>query len=78
GGAPAHERTGVGFDRQTQDATVTKVVEVSCQPARVWAGAPPPVQGRGGPGKHPTRPGPTGRAHKIPHVRPAPKPQRAR
>src|SRR5688572_21931801 len=25
GGAPGHERTGVGFDRQTQQATVTKV-----------------------------------------------------
>ncbi|MFJ4274921.1 YibE/F family protein [Streptomyces coelicoflavus] len=31
GGAPSHERTGVGFDRQTQQATVTKVVELSCQ-----------------------------------------------
>ncbi len=31
GGAPAHERTGVGFDRQTQEATVTKVVEVDCK-----------------------------------------------
>jgi uncharacterized membrane protein len=31
GGAPPHERTGVGFDRQTQHATVTKVVEVSCK-----------------------------------------------
>jgi len=31
GGAPAHERTGVGFDRQTQRATVTKVDEVSCK-----------------------------------------------
>ncbi|MCQ9131077.1 YibE/F family protein [Streptomyces hilarionis] len=30
GGAPAHERTGVGFDRQTQQATVTKVVSVNC------------------------------------------------
>lgn len=30
GGAPAHERTGVGFDRQTQQATVTEVVSVSC------------------------------------------------
>ncbi|WP_079141787.1 YibE/F family protein [Streptomyces sp. LUP30] len=30
GGAPAHERTGVGFDRQTQQATVAKVVSVSC------------------------------------------------
>ncbi len=31
GGAPAHERTGVGFDRQTQHATVSKVVSVSCK-----------------------------------------------
>lgn len=31
GGAPSHARTGVGFDRQTQQATVTKVVEVSCK-----------------------------------------------
>ncbi|MFE3635261.1 YibE/F family protein [Streptomyces cellostaticus] len=31
GGAPPHERTGVGFDRQTQQATVTHVVELSCK-----------------------------------------------
>ncbi|MFE9806265.1 YibE/F family protein [Streptomyces sp. NPDC005548] len=31
GGAPAHERTGVGFDRQTQNATVTKIVQVDCK-----------------------------------------------
>ncbi|MFD9134644.1 YibE/F family protein [Streptomyces bottropensis] len=30
GGAPSHERTGVGFDRQTQQATVTRVEEVDC------------------------------------------------
>ncbi|MEV6541181.1 YibE/F family protein [Streptomyces sp. NPDC051665] len=30
GGAPSHKRTGVGFDRQTQQATVTKVISVSC------------------------------------------------
>ncbi|MGW9396091.1 YibE/F family protein [Streptomyces sp. NPDC055642] len=40
GGAPAHERTGVGFDRQTQDATVTKVVEVSCQSVNASGGVP--------------------------------------
>ncbi|MGW6543017.1 YibE/F family protein [Streptomyces massasporeus] len=40
GGAPSHERTGVGFDRQTQDATVTKVVEVSCAEAGA-SGVPP-------------------------------------
>ncbi|MFF4805574.1 YibE/F family protein [Streptomyces sp. NPDC001351] len=31
GGAPPHKRTGVGFDRQTQQATVTQVVAVSCK-----------------------------------------------
>ncbi|WP_369234650.1 YibE/F family protein [Streptomyces sp. R21] len=31
GGAPAHERTGVGFDRQTQQATVTAVDKVDCK-----------------------------------------------
>ncbi|MFD5476985.1 YibE/F family protein [Streptomyces hawaiiensis] len=40
GGAPSHERTGVGFDRQTQGASVTKVVEVSCQEAGA-SGVPP-------------------------------------
>ncbi|WP_326721971.1 YibE/F family protein [Streptomyces sp. NBC_00243] len=30
GGAPGHERSGVGFDRQTQQATVTKVDKVDC------------------------------------------------
>ncbi|CAM5471470.1 YibE/F family protein [Streptomyces pilosus] len=40
GGAPAHERTGVGFDRQTEHATVTKVVEVSCQSVNASGGVP--------------------------------------
>ncbi|WP_455358552.1 YibE/F family protein [Streptomyces sp. SYSU K21746] len=31
GGAPAHERTGVGFDRQTQQGTVTAVQKVDCK-----------------------------------------------
>ncbi|MFI1563679.1 YibE/F family protein [Streptomyces sp. NPDC020490] len=31
GGAPSHERTGVGFDRQTQQATVVQVMNVSCK-----------------------------------------------
>ncbi|MGV9989439.1 YibE/F family protein [Streptomyces sp. NPDC003374] len=30
GGTPSHERTGVGFDRQTQRATVAELAEVSC------------------------------------------------
>jgi uncharacterized membrane protein len=41
GGAPPHERTGVGFDRQTQSATVTKVEEVDC--ASVNASGVPPT-----------------------------------
>ncbi|WP_435611457.1 YibE/F family protein [Streptomyces sp. bgisy159] len=40
GGAPAHERTGVGFDRQTQHATVTEVVKLSCQDVNGSAGTP--------------------------------------
>lgn len=31
GGAPAHERTGVGFDRQTQQGRVAKVDKVDCK-----------------------------------------------
>ncbi|WP_435846984.1 YibE/F family protein [Streptomyces eurythermus] len=40
GQAPAHQRTGVGFDRQTQQATVTRVVELSCASANA-SGVPP-------------------------------------
>ncbi|MEU9732541.1 YibE/F family protein [Streptomyces sp. NPDC048002] len=40
GGAPPHERTGVGFDRQTQEATVTKVESVSCESVNA-SGVPP-------------------------------------
>ncbi|MEV2210635.1 YibE/F family protein [Streptomyces sp. NPDC050997] len=40
GGAPAHERTGVGFDRQTQQATVTKVESVSCKSVNASGDAP--------------------------------------
>ncbi|MGW0706512.1 YibE/F family protein [Streptomyces sp. NPDC002643] len=40
GGAPSHERTGVGFDRQTQSATVTKVEEVDCSSVNA-SGVPP-------------------------------------
>ncbi|WP_037686167.1 YibE/F family protein [Streptomyces lavendulae] len=31
GGAPAHERTGVGFDRQTQQGTVVALAKVDCK-----------------------------------------------
>ncbi|UXY28635.1 YibE/F family protein [Streptomyces sp. HUAS TT20] len=40
GGAPPHQRTGVGFDRQTQQATVTVVVEVSCKSVNASGQAP--------------------------------------
>ncbi|MFI7005727.1 YibE/F family protein [Streptomyces sp. NPDC050145] len=40
GGAPAHDRTGVGFDRQTQQATVTKVEKVDCKSVHASGGAP--------------------------------------
>ncbi|MGW0205598.1 YibE/F family protein [Streptomyces sp. NPDC003233] len=39
GGAPPHKRSGVGFDRETQQATVTKVVEVSCKSVNAAGGA---------------------------------------
>ncbi|WP_077798139.1 YibE/F family protein [Streptomyces sp. JHA26] len=40
GGAPPHERTGVGFDRQTQQATVTRVDRLSCKSVNA-SGVPP-------------------------------------
>ncbi|MEU3243713.1 YibE/F family protein [Streptomyces sp. NPDC006875] len=41
GGAPPHERTGVGFDRQSQQATVTEVVEVDCKSVNASGGSVP-------------------------------------
>ncbi|WP_424569168.1 YibE/F family protein [Streptomyces sp. CH-036] len=41
GGVPDHERTGVGFDRQTQDGKVVQVVQVDC--ADVNAAQVPPT-----------------------------------
>ncbi|MGW2772853.1 YibE/F family protein [Streptomyces olivaceoviridis] len=41
GHAPSHKRTGVGFDRQTQQATVTRVVEVSCKSVNASGGGAP-------------------------------------
>ncbi|MER5960754.1 YibE/F family protein [Streptomyces sp. NPDC002057] len=41
GGAPAHERTGVGFDRQTEQGTVVSVEQVDCK--SVNAGQVPPT-----------------------------------
>ncbi len=40
GGVPPHKRTGVGFDRQTQQATVTRVVEVDCKSVNASGGTP--------------------------------------
>ncbi|WP_435975023.1 YibE/F family protein [Streptomyces sp. Qhu_M48] len=41
GGTPAHERTGVGFDRQTEQGTVVSVEQVDCK--SVNAGQVPPT-----------------------------------
>lgn len=41
GGAPPHERTGVGFDRQSQQATVTEVVQVDCKSVNASGGSVP-------------------------------------
>lgn len=41
GGAPSHERTGVGVDRQTEQGSVTKVEQVDCKD--VNASQPPPT-----------------------------------
>ncbi|MFB7218185.1 YibE/F family protein [Streptomyces sp. NPDC056227] len=58
GGAPAHERTGVGFDRQTQQGRVVSVDKVDCKDVNaaqtpVTGGAATPSGGAGagrGPG----------------------------
>ncbi|MFF4539779.1 YibE/F family protein [Streptomyces aureus] len=39
GSAPAHERTGVGFDRQTQQATVTRIDQVDCKSVNASSGS---------------------------------------
>ncbi|MEU0032952.1 YibE/F family protein [Streptomyces sp. NPDC006333] len=38
GSAPSHERTGVGFDRQSQQATVTEIVQVDCKSVNASGG----------------------------------------
>ncbi|MEU8887410.1 YibE/F family protein [Streptomyces sp. NPDC048442] len=42
GGAPAHERTGVGFDRQTEQGSVVKVETIDCKGANVATEPPQP------------------------------------
>ncbi|MGP3924345.1 YibE/F family protein [Streptomyces sp. 8N616] len=54
GGVPEHERTGVGFDRQTESGRVVKVEEVNCadvnvqpqQPSADGSGRPAPGEGQ--------------------------------
>ncbi|MFI5805601.1 YibE/F family protein [Streptomyces sp. NPDC051561] len=40
GGAPAHERTGVGFDRQTEKGQVVQVQNIDCKDANVAPQSP--------------------------------------
>ncbi|WP_249417013.1 YibE/F family protein [Streptomyces sp. TS71-3] len=40
GGAPPHKRTGVGFDRQSQQAVVARIDKVSCASVNASAEAP--------------------------------------
>lgn len=42
GGAPAHERTGVGFDRQTRQGKVVSIDKVDCRDVNA---AQPPISG---------------------------------
>ena len=55
GGVPGHERSGVGFDRQTQSARVVALKEIPCTGANArqeqqspGGGSPGPVSGRTG------------------------------
>ncbi len=50
GGAPAHERTGVGFDRQTQQAKVVNIGKIDCKDVNA---AQLPVDGATPPAKDP-------------------------
>ncbi|WP_030956846.1 YibE/F family protein [Streptomyces sp. NRRL S-378] len=48
GGTPGHERTGVGFDRQTQQARVVSLEEVDCKSVNASQAAPPGGSPSGG------------------------------
>ncbi|QES49128.1 hypothetical protein DEJ50_16250 [Streptomyces venezuelae] len=63
GGAPAHERTGVGFDRQTQQATVTDLQTVDC--ASVNAAQVPPTANPNTPQGREAQAGQTGTCKKA-------------
>ncbi|MFG2195599.1 YibE/F family protein [Streptomyces sp. NPDC048639] len=45
GGVPDHERSGVGFDRQTESGRVVKVEEVDCKDVNVQPQQPPSADG---------------------------------
>ncbi|MGK5631511.1 YibE/F family protein [Streptomyces sp. URMC 123] len=53
GGAPEHERTGVGFDRQTEQATVVRVEKVDCREVNAQRPQAQPGNGQGGSGGRP-------------------------
>ncbi|MFJ8161962.1 YibE/F family protein [Streptomyces sp. NPDC096136] len=60
GGAPGHERTGVGFDRQTQQAKVVAISDVDCK--SVNASQVPPTGNGPAPQGREARPGACKRA----------------
>ncbi|MEU6080339.1 YibE/F family protein [Streptomyces sp. NPDC047108] len=45
GGVPGHERSGVGFDRQTESGRVVRVEEVDCKDVNVQPQQPPSADG---------------------------------
>ncbi|MEV6314224.1 YibE/F family protein [Streptomyces sp. NPDC051776] len=45
GGVPEHERSGLGFDRQTESGRVVKVEEVDCREVNARPQQPPPADG---------------------------------
>ncbi|MBV2354798.1 YibE/F family protein [Streptomyces sp. J2-1] len=66
GGAPPHQRTGVGFDRQTQQATVSAVTAIDCASVNASGGGTPAGDASGGsPGGDPARGGSRGTCHRA-------------
>nr|WP_229897559.1 YibE/F family protein [Streptomyces finlayi] len=61
GGAPAHERTGVGFDRQTEQGRVVAVETIDCKDANVA----PPQPGQGEPVPPPNSEAPSAQCKKA-------------
>ncbi|MFC4034112.1 YibE/F family protein [Streptomyces polygonati] len=48
GGAPGHARSGVGFDQQTRDGKVARLVDVSCASVNAAPSTTDPAGGSGG------------------------------